>query len=89
MLFQKYPRLWLVTISKEQRVLVPASVTIPKNGGEYVTDCATSELVYRDQVPGFVYHLEILADYENVIPEFDDWGNNRFKIDWWTLSPNA
>jgi hypothetical protein len=78
-----------VTISKETRVDVPASVTIAKNGGEYVTECDTSELVYRDEVPGFIYNLEILADFENVIPEFDDWGNNRFKIDWWTLSPKA
>jgi hypothetical protein len=78
-----------ITISKEQRVDVPATVTIAKNGGEYTTSCSTSELIYRDQVPGFVYNLEILADYENTIHEFDDWGNNRIKMDWWTLSPSA
>ncbi len=76
-----------ILISMEHDVIVPATVTIPKNGGEIVTDCATTELHYRDLEPGFIYHFEILADYENVIKEFDDWGNNDLKIDWWTNSP--
>lgn len=74
-------------IFSEELVEVPPDVTIAKNGGEYQTDCSTRELVYRDQDPNAVYEFEILADVEDVIDEFDDWGNNRFKTKWWTVSP--
>jgi hypothetical protein len=75
-------------IFSEEIIEVPANVTIPANGGEYVTEpCSIRELVYRDKDPNALYEFDILADIENVLPEFDDWGNNRFTTKWWTVSP--
>ena len=76
-------------ISSQEIVLVPANVTIAKAGGEHTTDCSQRELHYRDDDPYAVYDLEVLADVEDVLDEFDDWGNNRFKTEWWTISPNS
>ena len=75
-------------IFSEEIIEVPAGTTIPAAGGEYTTEaCSSRELVYRDLDPNAVYQFDILADTDNVLIEFDDWGNNRFTTDWWTYSP--
>ena len=76
-------------ISSQEIVEVPASATIAKGGGWYTTDCSQRELVYRDEDPNAVYDLEVLADVDDVFVEYDDWGNNLFKTQWWTINPNS